>query len=231
MTTDVHHALVQVEAQRISREWVDAPPLHVVQTPQDLPVPNAPADARGMHLRGQLFLVSGAMYRRELPKLVAHEAIAHWALRDVLGDSWRRFALAVSKAARKGGDVALRRVRHRVREVYVDPAGRPCLRPRTEGDEVTAALAEELVHPYDGTIIVGDEFAAQAEAAASYAARELGMKVSMTTRELTGWLLFGQRRLRTGSALGPIGYRARRAFYAAAAAAMLILSWWAVIGG
>jgi hypothetical protein len=222
-------ALTAIEVGRLSREWVDGPKVHVVATAQDLPVVVS-SDARGLYHRNQVYVVADQP-QSMVAQTLAHEALAHFAMRDLFGRPlWRRFALAVRSGARRGSDAFLRHLRVRVETVYRDGQGRRQLTPRQLGDEIAAALAEECFDRRTGRLLVHDPLLAEAEAAIGLVAREvLRVDYEVTHRQLQGALLLAEHRLRYGSLFWGVPYRAKRACLAACAIAAGLVAWLALL--
>jgi hypothetical protein len=197
MSATLRQSLTAIEVARVSAGWVDGPEVHVVATAADLPVA-APSDARGLFWGRSVYVVARQPSAMVAPTL-AHEA-THFALRDTLSPSlWRRFMLAVRKAARKGRDTYLRRLNRQVESIYVDGAGRRTLRPAAVGDEIVAALAEETFDRRTGRFLVHDPLLAEADAAIGMIAREvLRVDYEVDARQVQGAILLAEHRLRYG---------------------------------
>ena len=69
---------------RITSGWHAAPPVTIVEWPEDLPVKNAPRDARGMWRGGEAFVVANQPLEL-VGDTLAHEALGHCGLRETLG--------------------------------------------------------------------------------------------------------------------------------------------------
>jgi hypothetical protein len=218
-------SLATIEVARICARWEGGPEVQVVDTAAQMPVP-MPPDAVGLFYRRRVFVVA-QQPAQDIAPILAHEAIGHYGLRAVLGGGWRRFILAVRTAAYKGGDLFLRRVRRRVRNVYVDERGRRCLRPIQEGDEIAARVAELLFDRRTGRLLTPDPLACQAEAIVGQLAREfIDAQHPVNERQLVGALLLAEHRLRYGSLAWGASYRARRLYHALAVAVGTALAWW-----
>jgi hypothetical protein len=114
----------QAHVTSLTKKWKNGPPITVVSTPADLPM-DAPGDARGVYWKGKVWIVAGpTTTRTDIARTLAHEAIAHYGLRNILGaDEWRRF-MANIQLAIKSGNKPLKDIQARVRRAYVDDSGR-----------------------------------------------------------------------------------------------------------
>jgi hypothetical protein len=220
-------AIARIAVARVTSEWRAAPRITVVPTSAQFPIPNAPADAAGLYFRQQVFL-SADQPDDQLQRVLAHEVIGHHAVRQTFGGlAWRRLVLGVHRAAQKGTDTMLRALRCRVRRNYADAN----MRPSVEGDEIVAALAEQVFDPRTGRILVHEPELKMGEAAIAYVAREhLKSDRPVTSRELEGVLLLSEHSLRHGSLFWGIPLHVRRTYYRAAVA-VAGLTWicWALV--
>lgn len=228
-TANIHEgmqsALARIEAQRLAAAWPHGPAIRVVATARELP--GAPCEqAIGRFRGGRVFLVAG-QGPVSIGRTAAHEAIGHAGVRLALGRAaWRRFVLGLRTAAAKGSDTFLRGLRRRVRSTYTDARGR-ALRPALEGDEILAAMAEEVFDRRSGRVLVHDPVQKQAEALVALAAREWGLAVPVTASEAEGVLLLAERRLRDGDLVFGLSVRARRVFrWLATACSVTMLAAW-----
>ena len=64
--------------------------MRVVDTPADLPIV-APDDARGLYMKGSIYVVGSSLKTREdIISAIAHEAVAQMGLRERLGrEDWK----------------------------------------------------------------------------------------------------------------------------------------------
>lgn len=215
--------LARIEVSRLTAAWDGAPSIEVVPTAAALPVKDAPADTVGMFLRGRVFVVA-EQPPELLAKTLAHEAIGHAGAQLALGSSWRLFALAVHRAAAKGGDVFLRGLRKRVRAHYIGSDGRPNLRPSRFGDELLAHAAGELFDRRTGRVLVVNPMLAQCEALVGLTARDLGIDYPVDTRQVEGAVLLAERQLRHGDLLLGIPTKAKRVLQWAVTGAAMVLT-------
>lgn len=126
-------------------QWRYQPRIEVVPTAADLPVADAPADALGAYLGGDVVHLVDQP-RESAVRTLAHE-VAHWGNRQAFTPSARRgFLHAVNQGARRG-DPALRMLRDDVQQMY---GGR--LAPAAVADEVVAEAAGLLVDPVTGRL-------------------------------------------------------------------------------
>lgn len=181
---------------RISARWRGAPPIEVVPSVDALPF-EAPADAEGAYHRGRVLLVEDALSPERAAKVLAHEAIGHHGLRGALGGSWRSFMTDVLTGARR--DPGIRAARERVERVYVGESGRCDLPALAVADEVSASLAEHVMDPVTGRLVVERPLQKQAVALAGHVAREVLLLDRPVTRpQLEGTILAAERYLRFG---------------------------------
>jgi hypothetical protein len=115
----------QAHVTSLTKKWKNGPPITVVATPADLPM-DAPGRCPRRVLEGPSLDRGQRPHndRTEIARTLAHEAIAHYGLRNILGaDEWRRF-MANIQLAIKSGNKALKDIQARVRRAYVDGHGR-----------------------------------------------------------------------------------------------------------
>lgn len=190
---------------RIVAGWRAAPPVKVVQATADLPV-HAPADARGMWRRGEVFVVANQPLNM-VGDTLAHEAIAHHGLRETLGPSWGSFMHGVQSGLR-AGDGQLRCFRDDVRAAYVDGGGRFNLNATQESDEIAAAIAESRFHGATGRMRVQQPLRKLMQAAGGQFSREvLYRDRPVDFDQLLGAILAAEHRLRYGGAFFGLGFR------------------------
>lgn len=210
-----HSLHVSQVVEKIVGRWRGAPPVTVVSWPKDLPVRGAPSDVRGMYMSGETWVVANTQSTTRVGETLAHEALGHHAMRDMLGSGWRSFMYALNHGARSG-DVKLAGMREYVKRVYVNDSGDCNLSAVQVGDEVAAAVVEYRFDGKTGRLEVEQPARKLATAAAGHFAREtLYMDKPATFEELEGALLAAEHRLRFGSGFFGLGYWARR-WYASA---------------
>jgi hypothetical protein len=135
---------------RLAAGWRAAPPIEVVETCRDLPVP-APLGARGLLWRGRVF-VNAQQMPATLARTLAHEAVGHFGVRQVLKGKWQRFMGAVHDGIQSRRDRKLSQLGDSVRKTYVDKRGRCELMPLQLADEVTAAASEIFADPWTADV-------------------------------------------------------------------------------
>lgn len=137
--------------EKVTSRWQRGPKVEVVASPWHLPIAEPAADYRGMYTprSGQVHIVASQPAWTILPTL-AHEAIAHHGLRQLLRNRWGRFMEGVHATVESGKDRDIRKVAKRVKKVYTDRRGRCALPPLTLADEVAAAVAGNAADPWSG---------------------------------------------------------------------------------
>lgn len=194
---------------RIVGGWRGAPPVAVVESPQDLPVP-APSDVRGLFHRGATWVVADTQPPAQIGATLAHEVLGHAAMRETLGASWRSFMHALQDGVR-AGDQPMRGFRDSVARVYVDDKGECNLSSVQMGDEVTAAVVECRYNSATGRLDIVQPGRKVVMAAVGHVAREwLYLDRPASFDELEGALLAAEHRLRFGGAFYGLGYQLRR---------------------
>lgn len=175
--------------------------VRVVDTPADLPV-KAPSDALGLHLNGVIYLVASTNRSpAQVHRTLAHEAVAHYGLRSMLGrEGFRAFVNQVQFAARARPG-PLREVSDYIRRTYVDQDGVFNLTPAQEGDEIAARVVELGVDPISGEFKPGFGMLKAVFSKIAEFLRKLGIPVRFTNAELQGMLVRSMRRLQAGRPL------------------------------
>ncbi len=201
---------------RIVNGWRGAPKVTVVESVKDLPV-EVPGDVMGIFYRGDTWVVVDTQATSQIPQTLAHEALGHYAMREVLGQNWRSFMHAVQGGIR-AGDWRLAYVRQSVRERYIDDSGACTLSSTYESDEIAAAVVELVFDGETGRMAIPQPLRMMARAGVGHVARE-GLYINRPAcmDELLGTLLAAEHRLRFGGPLWGLGYRLRR-WYAPAMA-------------
>ncbi|MBP7484959.1 MAG: hypothetical protein KA781_06595, partial [Aquabacterium sp.] len=187
----------QAHVTSLTKKWKNGPPITVVATPADLPM-EAPDDARGVYWKGKVWIVAGPHNdRTEIARTLAHEAVAHFGLRNMLnGDEWRQYMRNIQLAI-KSGNKALTAIRDQVRSAYVDGDGKLYLTEQQEADEIAAKVAEQAVGP-DGEFRPGFGFVKAVYAKIMQFLRDLGLDVNLTLAEVQGMLVLAQKNLEAG---------------------------------
>jgi hypothetical protein len=129
----------------LTRDWLRKPDIHVLGSMDEAPEPvrrvfeqqnsqGAYGDVEGFHWRGGVYLLADALHSREdVQRVLYHEALGHFGLRGVFGDSLRPILDEVSGAMPD-------KVREKARQYgadYADPQQR-----RIAAEEVLAELAQ-----------------------------------------------------------------------------------------
>lgn len=173
--------------------WHQGPRVFIAPTVHDLPLP-APADARGLYLRGDVHLVAQQPLD-SLAQALAHEAVGHHGLRQWLGAEWPHFMRHIQNGAR-AGDAGLKHLQLHIRQTYVDDAGQYALSARQEADEIAAYAAEGLVCYTTGTIRPSNPWAKALQAAKGRVIREgLCVEGQVTKDELEGALFLAAKQM------------------------------------
>jgi hypothetical protein len=192
---------VQKIVDQLTASWKNGPRIHVVQTAADLPGDNPP-DVRGLYERGQVWIVAGAHrtgadVRRSIMRTLAHEAMAHYGLRNMLGrEGWTQLMRNIQLGI-KAGNRELRRIRDFVRETYVDADGTFYLNEAQEADEIAAKAVEEAIDE-DGNFRPGFGFLKSTWARVAQFLRDLGIRVQFSNSELQGMLVLSMRNIEAG---------------------------------
>jgi hypothetical protein len=192
---------VQPLVEEMTSGWKGGPQITVVQTAADLPGDN-PADVRGLYQRGQVWVVAGAhragpTLKRAIARTLAHEAVAHYGLRDMLGrEGWTRLMRDIQLGIR-AKNKELVRIQEFVRETYVDEKGEFYLNEAQEADEIAAKAVEEAIDA-DGNFRPGFAFLKAVWARVAQFLRELGLGVTFTNHELQGMLVLSMRNMEAG---------------------------------
>lgn len=173
--------------------WHRGPQVHISPTARHLPVP-APDDARGMCWKGEVHLVA-AQPVDSLAQTLAHEAVGHFGLRQLLGAAWPHFMTHLQDGVR-AGDPSLTRLRNHIRQAYADDSGLYSLTCRQEADEIAAYVAEDMVCMQTGAIRPAKPWAQALEAAAGRLLREgLCLDRAVSRSELEGTLFLAAKHL------------------------------------
>lgn len=190
-------AEVEAAIAPVLERWKSGPAVKVVTTPADLPMA-APSDAQGVYFQGQVHLVASNIRNPlQAMRVLGHEAIAHYGLREMLGrDGFRQFTNQVQLAL-KTGNKALAEIRADVRAAYVDEDGNFNLTPGQESDEIAAKVVEQAIDA-DGNFRPGFGFVKAVYAKIAEFLRSLGLTVRFTHTELQGMLVNAQRSLEAG---------------------------------
>lgn len=180
--------------------WKDKPTIHVVESVADMPGDH-PADTRGMYRRGEVWIVASAPEhntRAGVAKTLAHEAVAHYGLRKMLGrEAWTRLMRDIQLGIR-AKNKALLALQAEVREAYVDEEGDFALSAAEEADEIAARAVEQALDA-EGNFRPGFAFLKAAFArVAQFLRGILGERVTFTNTELQGMLVLSMRNMERG---------------------------------
>lgn len=191
---------VQALVDEMTSGWKNGPRITVVETAADLPG-NNPPDVRGLYSRGRLWIVAGTPAHRTragLARTLAHEAVAHHGLRQMLGrEGWSQLMANIQLGIRAKNKELLR-IQQIVREAYVDDTGSFALNPTQEADEIAARAVEEAIDA-DGNFRPGFAFLKAVWARVAQFLRDIGIRVPFSNRELQGMLVLSMRGLEAGS--------------------------------
>lgn len=190
---------VQADIDEVSKTWKAAPPIRVVDTVEDLPFRNPPANARGAY-DGRTIWVVAANHRSPatLRRTIAHEAVAHAGLRGMLGEQDFGKLLRTVKVALQSKNKALLEIQEDVRRIYVDDDGNFNLAEESEMDEIIARATEAAVDLDTGKIKDGfGAFKQVYSKIAEWLRNVVGLKVPFSMTELHGFLLRSEAYLNT----------------------------------
>jgi ribosomal protein S18 acetylase RimI-like enzyme len=193
----------KAEVQRIvddlTSSWKDKPQITVVESVDELEGDH-PADTRGLYSRGHVWIVAGAPEHRTragIARTLAHEAIAHHGLRNMLGrEAWNRLMRDIQLGIRSKNK-ALLGLQKEVRAAYVDENGNFELSEAEEADEIAAKAVEEAIDA-DGNFRPGFAFLKAVFARVGQFLRERGIDVTFTNAELQGMLVLSMRNMEQG---------------------------------
>lgn len=193
------------DAQKIvdslTAKWKGGPKVSVVATTLDLPGENPP-DVRGLYTPGHIYIVAGAHrsgkdLRRSLARTLAHEAVAHFGLRHMLGRAgWNQLMKNV-RLAIEAGNKPLTAIQAYVRETYKNKDGSYSLHPDAEADEIAAKAVEDAIDA-DGNFKPGFGFFKEVWAKVAQFLRDLGINVTFTNAELQGMLVLSMHNMERG---------------------------------
>jgi hypothetical protein len=190
---------VQKIVNDLTAGWKNGPRIHVVQTADDLPGEN-PSNTRGLYERGEIWIVAGSLEhgtRAGIARTLAHEAVAHWGLRNMLGrEAWTKLMNTIQLGI-KAGNKQLREIQAYVRETYVDAEGNLYLNEAQEADEIAAMAVEDAIDD-DGNFKPGFGFLKSVWAQVAQFLRDLGIKVAFSNAQLQGMLVLSMRNMEAG---------------------------------
>lgn len=211
---NTNHARASQVIERIVGGWRGAPPVTLVAWPQDLPISGAPSDVRGLYMNGSTWIVANTQSPSKVAETLAHEALGHHTMYDMLGAKWASFMYALNSGAR-AGDTKLAGMRDRVRSIYVDDRGKCNLSALEVSNELAAAVVEYRFDGATGRLAVDRPARKLAQAAAGHLSREvLYIDRPATFDELEGTLLAAEHKLRFGGAFWGIAFHVKRLYAA-----------------
>lgn len=189
---------VQDWVNQLSAKWKNGPNILVVSSVADLRV-DAPSDVRGLYNQGTVYIVAGAVNTRtEVAKVLMHEAIAHYGLREMLGrDGWNTLMSQIQLAI-ASGNKPLQKIQAEIRNIYVDESGKQYLTPGLEADEIAAKVVEEAIDKATGEFRPGFGFVKSVYAKIAQFLRDIGLDVKFTHAELHGALVNAMRNMEAG---------------------------------
>jgi hypothetical protein len=187
----------------VKASWKNGPPIHVVGTYRELPG-EQPAGTRGLYRRNEVWIAAhehaqGESERQAVMRTLAHEAVAHYGLRELLGrDGWAELTKNINLAA-ASGNKPLREIRDYVRATYRNDDGSYALakHPGIEADEIAARVVEKAIDE-NGNFRPGFSFLKATFARIVQFLRGIGIDVKFTTAELQGMLVLSMKHLETG---------------------------------
>ncbi len=198
-TREVSTSRVQAIVDELAGNWKDGPQITVVESVADLPGDH-PADTRGLYQRGRVWIVADAYAhgsRKGIAKTLAHEAVAHYGLRDMLGrQDWTQLMDRIQLGI-ETKNKPLTSLRDRVREAYRDEDGGYSLSPEQEADEIAALAVEDAIDA-DGNFRPGFSMFKAVFAKVAQFLRDLGIDIAFTNAELQGMLVLSMRGLQVG---------------------------------
>lgn len=204
----------KLAVDHIVGNWLGAPSVKVVRQTTDLPIA-APADVRGLYMKGAAWIVAATHTYYDVGATVAHEVLGHHGVRVSLGAKWRPFMHAIQDGLR-AGDSRLHLIRGEVRAAYVDHAGKFNLSSVAESDEIVAAVAEYGFDSAAGCLVIQKPAHKMVSAAKGQFLREtMYMDHPATFEQLEGELVAAEHRLRHGGPVWGLGFKLRR-WYASA---------------
>ncbi|MDB5730702.1 MAG: hypothetical protein JWQ03_597 [Variovorax sp.] len=192
---------VQQAVDELAADWKDRPPIKVVASYRDLPGGGKPGD-RGMHMGGRIWIVADGHrasmdLTQRVGKTLAHEAVAHYGLRQMLGDDFDRLLTNPMRLATASGNKAMIKLRDWVREHYKNGDGSYTLTARDEVEEMAARAVEQAVDA-DGRFRPGFGWLKAMWASVRQFLRSIWPKLEFTDAELHGMLVLSMRGLERG---------------------------------
>ena len=196
-STGMAVAAAQSAIDKLTANHDNGPAVHVVESTKDLPV-DAPSDAKGMYHKGQVWIVAeNNSSAKEVASTYAHEAIAHYGLRNMLGVTDWKALMAHIQLAVKSGNKPLAAISKSIRATYVDAQGRFNLTEGQESDEIAARVVENAIDA-DGNFRPGFGFMKSIFAKVMAFLRSKGITIQFSHAELQGILIASMQNMEAG---------------------------------
>jgi hypothetical protein len=184
-------------------KWKSGPPVHVVGTYRELPQ-DQPPGTRGLYYKGHVWIAAhehadAADVAGAVARTLAHEAVAHYGLREMLGrDRWTQLMRQIDLAA-ASGNKPIREIRDLVRATYRNKDGSYAFdkRPALEADEIAARAIERAIDD-NGNFRPGFGFLKAAWSHVAEFLRSVGINVKFSDAELQGMLVRSMAGLEAG---------------------------------
>ena len=209
-----HFSRVSQTVSQVTSRWQAAPPITVVHSSDELPVPPG-VPVRGTFTPQGVFIVAQDHPICAVAPTTVHEVVGHFGLRKVYGSGWRSLMSGILGGI-QAGDPTLRLAREQVDEIYVGADGECNLTQAQAADEVAAAFAAWTYNSMTGEYEIEHRAQKRAKAWAGHFAREvLLMDKPVDRDELEGAVLEADHQLRWGGPLFGLGWRLKRWYSAA----------------
>lgn len=185
------------QVDRISLKWEGGPPIHVVATSAEMPG-NQTHNTAGLFTREGIYLAADRnRTAQQVGGTLAHEVIAHYGLRNMLGrERWETFMDNITKALERG-NLPLRALQRDIRRLYVDEKGQFNLSPKIEADEIAARAIEQSVDA-NGNLRPGFSFLKEVYSHVAEFLRSIGIDVKFSMAELQGMMVRSQKAMEVG---------------------------------
>lgn len=195
----------QEVVDRLTKDWKGGIGVKVVASPKDLPIDDPHPSARGLYKNGTGYIVAGKhTTEQDIGKTLAHEVIAHFGLRNSLGEEdWGRLMKQVQAAA-NAGNPEIAAARDYVRQAYRDGKGGYLLQEggKLESDEVAARLIERSVDE-NGAMRPKLQWLKWVWAKVAGFLRSVGLDIPLTMPELHGIFVAARRDIENGREMLP----------------------------
>ncbi len=178
----------------LTADWKNGPSVTVRANPSQAPVSIHPK-SRGLYYNGSVYIFAeNNLSAESVARTLAHEAVAHYGLRGMLGSLGHLQFMNQINAGIARGDKHLVASYQHVMRAY---AGLN-LTPKQIADEVAAHVVEMAVDPVTGKFKPGYELVKKALARIAAFLRKMGVKIPFTLVELQGMLVASMENLQTG---------------------------------